>query len=322
MDDLETRELRYFVAVAEELHFGRAAERLGIAQPPLSRAIRQLERRLGVTLVERTSRSARLTPAGESLLRDGRTALDAVAAAARRARRAGPAEPRLILVMKPGGDGGLLPGILARYEAESAAIPVEIVFSAAERPAMLRDGRADVGLLLQPPDDLAGLDSEELRTEPQIVVLAERHPLAVRDSVCLADLEGETRPRWPGMPGDGPLIRDQGQLMQLIALGRMVAVVPESVRDRLHPGLTWRPVPDAPATTIAVAWPPGSTSRPVAAFVRAAVAAAAVAAAAVAAAVAAAAAASVAAASVAAASGGAASGGAAPAAGRAVVPQS
>ena len=299
MDDLETRELRYFVAVAEELHFGRAAERLGIAQPPLSRAIRRLERRLGVTLVERTSRSARLTPAGESLLRDGRAALDAVAAAARRAQRAGQSEPRLILVMKPGGDGGLLPGILARYEAEPAAIPVEIVFSAAERPAMLRDGRADVGLLLQPPDDLAGLDAEKLRTEPQVVVLAERHPLAVRDSVSLADLAGETLPRWPGMPGDGPLVRDQGQLMQLIALGRMVAVVPQSVRERLHPGLTSRPVPDAPATTIAVAWPAGSTSRAVAAFVRAAT--------------------SVPALSVAAASGGAPPGGTAPAADQAVV---
>ena len=273
MDDLETRELRYFVALADELHFGRAAERLGIAQPPLSRAIRQLERRLGVTLVERTSRSVRLTAAGQVLLRDGRAALDAVAAAARRTQRAGRTDPRLILVMKPGGDGGLLPDILAQYEAEPATLPVEIVFSATERPAMLRDGRADVGLLLRPPDDLAGLDSEELRTEPQVVLLAERHPLAVRASVSLADLAGETLPRWPGMPDGpaaGPLVRDQGQLMQLIALGRMVAVVPESVRDRLHSGLTCRPVPDAPATTIAVAWPSGSTSRPVAAFVRAA----------------------------------------------------
>jgi DNA-binding transcriptional LysR family regulator len=270
--DLETRELRYFVAVAEELHFGRAAERLGIAQPPLSRAIRQLERRLDVTLVERTSRSARLTPAGEALLRDGRAALDAVAAAARRAHRAGQTDPRLVLVLKPGGDGGLLPGILARYEADPAAIPVEIVFSAADRTAMLRDGRADVGLLLRPPDDLTGLDAEELRVEPQVVVLAEGHPLAVRASVWMADLEGETLPRWPGMPGTGPLVRDQGQLMQLIALGRMVAVTPESVRHRLPPGLTCRPVPNAPATTIAVAWPPASTSRPVAAFVRASVA--------------------------------------------------
>ena len=196
-----------------------------------------------------------------------------MAAAARRTQRAGRTDPRLILVMKPGGDSGLLPDILAEYEASPGRDPRRDRVQRPRRPAMLRDGRADVGLLLRPPDDLAGLDAEELRTEPQVVLLAERHPLTVRASVSLADLEGETLPRWPGMPdgpGAGPLVRDQGQLMQLIALGRMVAVVPESVRDRLHAGLTCRPVPDAPATTIAVAWPPGSTSRPVAAFVRAA----------------------------------------------------
>ena len=90
---METRELRYFVAVAEELHFGRAARRLGIAQPPLSRAIRQLERRLDVTLLERTSRTVTLTEAGSVLLREGRAALDAVDAADRRTRRAATGQP-------------------------------------------------------------------------------------------------------------------------------------------------------------------------------------------------------------------------------------
>jgi len=105
------------MVLAEELHFGRAARRLGVAQPPLSRAIRRLERRLGVTPVDRTSRSTRLTPAGQVLLDEGRTALGAVAAAARRAQRAGLADPRLVLTMKAGGDGGLLPQILAEYDA-------------------------------------------------------------------------------------------------------------------------------------------------------------------------------------------------------------
>ncbi|NED37050.1 LysR family transcriptional regulator, partial [Streptomyces sp. SID8499] len=80
---METRELRYFVAVAEELHFGRAAQRLGIAQPPLSRAIAALERRLGADLLERGSRGVALTGAGAVLLREARAALDAVEAAER-----------------------------------------------------------------------------------------------------------------------------------------------------------------------------------------------------------------------------------------------
>src|SRR5689334_21920519 len=101
MDRLETRELAYFLAVAEDLHFGRAASRLGIAQPALSKAIRQLERRLGVTLFERTSRAVALTEAGLVLVGEARVALDSVSAAAVRTRRAAARERRLMLAMKP-----------------------------------------------------------------------------------------------------------------------------------------------------------------------------------------------------------------------------
>src|SRR5260370_32512067 len=113
MAGLARRGLRSCVALAGELRSGAAVKVVGIARPPLSRGIRQLERRLGVTLVERTSRAARLTAAGEVLLHDGRAALDAVTAAARRAQRAGADSPQLILAMKPAGDGGLRPQNLA-----------------------------------------------------------------------------------------------------------------------------------------------------------------------------------------------------------------
>jgi DNA-binding transcriptional LysR family regulator len=279
MDELETRELRYFVAVAEELHFGRAAARLGMAQPPLSRAIRLLERRIGVPLLERTSRSVRLTPAGEVLLREGREALAAMGAATRRARRAGRTEPRLVLAMKPGGDAGLVQAILEEYATEPDAVPVDLAFSVGERAAMVRDGRADVALLHRPQNDLTGLDAEDLCIQHQVAVLPAAHPLARRAELRMADLAGEPMPRWPEGRDTGEVatrrpVRDGGEMMQLITLGRMVAVLPESVCDRLPKGVVCRPVADAQTATTVVAWPLDSRSRQVAAFVRAAATAA------------------------------------------------
>jgi DNA-binding transcriptional LysR family regulator len=243
----------------------------------LSRAIRRLEHRMGVALLERTSRGNTLTAAGEVLLGEARVALDAMSAAVRRTRRAGSPQRSLMLAMKPGGDGGLLPRILAAYESEPDALPVQFAFSLAERAAMLRSGRADVGLLHHPQNDLRGLASEALSVERRVVALAEGHRLAARDSVCLADLAGETVPQWPEAAdvGPGPVVRDAAELMQLVALGRAVALVGESALDRPYRGVTYRPVRDAPPATLVVAWPQDSHSRHVAAFVQAARAAAA-----------------------------------------------
>jgi DNA-binding transcriptional LysR family regulator len=277
MDEVETRELRYFVAVAEELHFGRAAARLGIAQSPLSRAIQRLERRMGVALLTRTSRSVRLTAAGEVLLAEGRQALNAMTIAIRHAQRVGSrGQPRLVLAVKPGGDAGLLRAILEQYETDPQAVPVDIAFSLAERAAMVRDGRADVALLHRPQNDLTGLDAEDLRTERQVVVLPAGHPLAAQASVRMADLSDQPVPRWPeDPPTTGQPIHDAGQLMNLIALGRLVAVLPESIRDRLPSDVICRPVPDADEVTTVVAWPQRSRSRLVAGFVQSAAKAAA-----------------------------------------------
>jgi DNA-binding transcriptional LysR family regulator len=272
MDRLETRELEYFLAVAEELHFGRAAVRLMIAQPALSKAIRQLERRLGVRLLERSSRRVSLTPAGEVLFNEGRHALDMVRAAARHAQQAGRPDARLRLVVKPGGDGGLLPDILARYEQEPDAPAVEVLFGdVADRASLLRDGRADVALLHTPHENLDGLEARTLMVEERVAVLPDWHRLARRASLRLADLEGETLPRWHGVASDGatgPEVADMTQLVQLVALGRTIAVLPRSVAEPLGPDLARVPVLDAAPSTLVVAWPAAAVAHQVAAFVR------------------------------------------------------
>ncbi|MFC7329543.1 LysR family transcriptional regulator [Marinactinospora rubrisoli] len=282
MDALETRELRYFVAVAEERHFGRAAERLGIAQPPLSRAIQQLERRLGVRLLERDRRGVSLTGAGEMLLHEGRAALDAVTAAARRTRRAGGVDgsgrprDRLVLAVKSGASHELLHKLLDAYAAEPAAAEIEVLLSGTcEQEGMLRDGRADVALMHAPFNSLAGFDSEELTTEGQVAILPAGHPLAARASLSLAevsDIPDLPLARWPRHggypPGPGPEIHDQGQLTQLIALGRTVALYPESARAWLWAEHAVVPVTDAPPVVTHIAWPTHSRSLALAALVR------------------------------------------------------
>jgi DNA-binding transcriptional LysR family regulator len=299
MNDLEVRQLRYFVAVAEELHFGRAAARLGMAQPPLSRAIRDLERQLGVALLERTTRQVRLTAAGDVLLRDARTALDAVTAAGRRTQEAGRPSPRLRIALKADVDGGLLPQILDAYSAHDAALPPELVLGGfGEQPQALREGRADVGLLLCPFDD-HGLDTEPLLTEPVLVALAAADPLAARTQLCLADLAGRSLPGGspashgrPGGSGRASPVLDRqpelprernspsgavrpasnlAEIFSLVETGSVVFFVPASVARRYpRSGIAYRPVSDLPDSTLALAWPQDARSPAVAAFVRAA----------------------------------------------------
>jgi len=275
---VETRELRYFVAVAEELHFGRAARRLGIAQPPLSRSIQQLERRLGAVLLDRTSRTVALTEAGSVLLAEGRAALEAVDAAERRTRRAARSatgQSDLVLVTKANASSELLAELLDAYGAEPGAVPVEVILSGpAEQERLLRAGRADVALLHLPFDSAAGFHTEELSTEGQVVILPASHPLTVRTHVHMADITGlPGLPRWPDRdgiypPGPGPRVRDHAQLLQLVALGRACAVSPQSCRAQLHGDLAAVPVLDAPPVTTVIAWPPHSRSRAVADLVR------------------------------------------------------
>jgi DNA-binding transcriptional LysR family regulator len=276
MSQVESRPLRYFVAVAEELSFRRAADRLGIASPALSRAVSGLEADLGIRLLERSTRQVRLTPAGADLLAEARTALTALdAAVARTRRRAGVRGGTLLLAVKADVEGGLLEDVLAAYRDEQASLPIEVVFTGwEEQPALLRAGKVDVAILVQPfkADEL---DSELLLTEPQLVAMPVGHPLCSRPRLRMADLEAGHRQAGPGthvyVPHGArrPQFGDMTQMLRQIELGGMLALFPSSLASSTsRPQLAWRPLEDAPTASFVVAWQKSSSSLAVAAFVR------------------------------------------------------
>jgi DNA-binding transcriptional LysR family regulator len=277
---MDSRELRYFIAVAEELHFGRAAQRLGIAQPPLSRTISHLERRLGAALLRRGSRPMSLTEAGAVLLHEGRTALEALEAAERRAQRAAlsaAGQPSVVLAIKAGASSELLAKLLHAYAAERGSVYVDVLLCGpGEQTRLLRNGHADVAILHPPVDEITGFDTEELLTEGQVAILPAGHTLTTRTHLNLAEtseLADLPQPRWPRPDGTypegpGPEVRSHSQLLQLIALGRTMMVAPDSCRSQLREDVVAIPVIDAPRVTTVIAWPPRSRNQAVAHLVR------------------------------------------------------
>jgi DNA-binding transcriptional LysR family regulator len=294
MTHVEFRELRYFVAVAEELNFGRAAERLGMAQPPLSRAIRLLEAKLGVSLLVRSTRHVSLTPAGEVLLEQAGLVMESMRTAVRRTRRAGEAA-RLRVSTKPGADVGIVRRIVDRYHADHPgldhAVPAlpraAIVIDGWATPeTRLRDGDADV-VILRTPFDGRDIQFKTLSSEPRLAVLPVGHRLAGRARIAVADLADEPFPRWPGAgelrtahwtgrdpaslalasPGGGeplreappgPVVRDLLHLLEVVALGQAVAFLPASARERYQrDDLVYRPVSGLSESTLGIAWPKG-----------------------------------------------------------------
>lgn len=280
MNPVESRLLRYFVAVAEELNFTRAAQRLQMAAPPLSRAIAQLEAQLGVRLLERTTRRVTLTAAGKVLLEEAQPALAALDAAVRHAQRAGPPFRRLVLALKADHDGGLLTETIALYERDHADTPVEVLLCGwGEQWEMLHDGRADVALGYDPPSG-GGIETTGLLEETQVVALAADHPLAARSTLRRADLDATLHP-WPGLdlwtPRSDtadtapPRFDDIAQLFRLIELQRAVALFPISVAARYpRDQISYRSVEDIPPTTLSLAWRSRPRSLAITAFTKAA----------------------------------------------------
>jgi DNA-binding transcriptional LysR family regulator len=280
MPPVESLRLRYFVAVAEELSFVRASERLHIAPPALSRAIRELEAHLGVPLFDRSPRHVALTEAGSALLPDVRRALQDIDAATRRIQRIGGPERRLTVAYKSDMDGGLLQQVGDLLAIEHPTVSVEALLGGwGEQPEQLRQGVADVALLYEPFDQ-EGLAFELLIEEPRLVALPTASSLAAQEVVSLSQLEEEFAPtpgpyvwqvRTPDGVGALPRIRDISHLLQLVELGEIVAMLPASVAVRfLRDPIRYRPVAELAPARLFVAWPRGSESAEIACFVDAA----------------------------------------------------
>lgn len=200
------RDLRYFVTVAEELHFTRAAERLYVSQPALSKQVRALERQLGAALFHRGPQGVTLTDAGTALLPHARRVLDAWAdgSAALESARAAARGALVVGMSTSPGRGGLLPAIRSRFTAEHPSAVLRLRQVSWEDPtAGLADGDADVAFVWLPLPDAARYGWVVVASEPRLVALPEHHRLAERDEVDLADLFEEPFLALP--PSAGPL---------------------------------------------------------------------------------------------------------------------
>lgn len=272
--DIHVRELRYFVAVAEELHFTRAAERLFVSQPALSRQVRQLERQLGVTLFERDRRVVRLTDAAAVLLPYARRVLaawdDADSAVAR--HRAALASS-LVVGMSTSPGRGLLPALRSRFRSRQPAADFELRQVQWDDPtAGLADGSCDLAFVWLPLSSARDFATMVIAQEPLLVAIPEDHPLAAHPELRLADLAdqpflalpedaGDLRDFWlltallPAPPRIGAVVRSAEETYEALVGGIGIVLLAAGNAPLLHrAGVVTRPLIDAPRSQLALIW--------------------------------------------------------------------
>jgi DNA-binding transcriptional LysR family regulator len=283
---LDLRRLRYFVAVAEDLHFGRAAARLYITQPVLSRQIRLLEQELGAQLLERSSRDVKLTAAGEQLLEDGRMLLAAAEAARRRCLASAAARPTLTIGFW--GCEWIAPA-LRRFAADFPDADARLRrISWDDQIEVLHDGRVDLAFLTQPADT-RGLEVVPFQADQRLAVVPLDHAAVGWSEVSIDDLaddpviiQGGATDEWNAFhnvdprpdgrrPRRGPVANNFQEKLELVAAGAAISFMPSAVaKYYAPPGIVYVPVPDIPPIEISIAWKPERSSALVDGFVRAA----------------------------------------------------
>jgi len=275
---LELRQLRYFVAVAEELNFTRAAQRLLMTQQPLSAAIRQLESDLGVQLFERTTRKVELTRAGEALLGEARELLRRADGAAERARRAASGSTTLCVGVNSAAYGDVAAAILEAYRARHADVQLEVRTYEVTAPAAgLADGSVDVAVVREPVVAPA-VRTAVIGEEPRVFVISTSNPLATSDELSVAETfavpwiaarratDGCDPDRWrdfwlvnPRADGSTPIVGAEAgtidEWREYAAAGVGISLCPASAeRYYARPGLAFVGARDAEPSKLAVAW--------------------------------------------------------------------
>jgi DNA-binding transcriptional LysR family regulator len=279
---LDLRKLRYFVAVAEELHFGRAAERLYVAQPVLSRQVRKLEQELGTDLLVRTSRSVMLTPAGLRLLDEARSLLAAAELARRHIDDIAGERAELTIAFFT-GDEFTSARIAFSDTHPDVAINLRRIYWD-DQEDVLPSGQADVAFLHLPIDD-GSLELMPVRSEPRVAVLPTSHPAADRREISIAELaddpviiqRGATAswqafhnvdPRSDGRRArSGPEAANLEEKLQHVAAGRAISFVPASLAATVsQSGIAYVPVTDIPPIKVCLAWMAGNPSQLIESF--------------------------------------------------------
>ncbi len=288
---MEQRLLKYFVAVAEELHFGRAALRLHISQPPLSQQIKSLEKELSAQLFMRSSRRVELTPAGRVLLGRARTLLALADAAADEVGRvAAGLEGTLRLGFVTPAMDGPLPGVLAKYKKSKPDVRLELKeASSLAQLEGLRAGHLDLAIIRHHGQDMDGLVFQPFMREAYVLALPKGHDLAGQGSLGLAALDGQpfiSFPRDQGpklhdeimaafaRAGVSPVISQEvlskRTTLALVVAGLGLALVPTSSARAAGQDLEFRQVEDAlPLVEIDAVWSPSNPSPLVEDFVKA-----------------------------------------------------
>ena len=246
---IDARHLQYFLAVADALHFGRAAERLHIAQPALSRAIRRLELALDAHLFERDSRHVALTPAGAALIPDARAALDHLAHGIAAVRRAADGRRMLSIGFPSSLANGMIPALVAELAQPPNTLELREL-TVSEQLVALRAGDLDLGFVYPSqyvPFELDGLELEELRTERLFVALAHDHLLAADAEIPLARLAEEP---WIVLAASATPYADRELLALTVPAGFQPRVVQEATTVRAclalaAAGLGVTPVPES-----------------------------------------------------------------------------